>query len=88
MWVMSNERVDGNESGAAFRHALGFMPLGLMLPQPLFYYRQTLAGMTPTTYFYDLDYLFALSKRKPKTAIHNPRVRPAGAGLPLPPGRQ
>ena len=24
--------------------------------------------MTPTTYFCDLDYLFALSKRKPKTA--------------------
>ena len=85
MWVMSNERVDGNESGAAFRQALGFMPLGLMLRQTLFYYRQTLAGMTPTAYFYDM---FALSKRKPKTAIHNPRVRPAGAGLPLPPGRQ
>ena len=34
--------------------------------QTLLYYRQTLAGMTPTTYFCDLDYLFALSKGKPK----------------------
>ena len=42
------------------------MAIELMLPQPLLYYRQTLAGMTPTTYFCDLDYLFALSKGKPK----------------------
>ena len=64
------------------------MPLGLMLPQTLFYYRQTLVGMTPTTYFYDLDYLLVLTKGKPKTAIHNPQVRPARTGLALPPGRQ
>ena len=31
VWVVSDERVDGGESGAAFRQALGFMALGLML---------------------------------------------------------
>ena len=83
--MVKNERVDRRESGAAVQRVLGFMAHGLMLPQTPLYYRQTLAAMTPTTYFYDM---FALSKGKPKTATHNPRVRKAGAGLPLPPGWQ
>ena len=67
MWVVGNERVDGGESGESFRQVLSFMDLGLKLHQVLIYYRQTLAGMTPTTYLSTHNYMFVLSHGKPNT---------------------
>ena len=68
VWVVGNQIIDGGESGTSFRHALGFMDLGLRLHQTLIYYKWTLAGMTPTAYYRTHEYMFVFTKGKPKTA--------------------
>ena len=67
VWVVGDQIVDGGETGTSFRQALGFMGLGLMLHETLFYHHSTLSGMRHNGYYRDIEYMFVFSKGQPKT---------------------
>jgi DNA modification methylase len=68
VWVVSDSAIDGNESGTSFRQALHFKDIGFNLFDTMIYHkngmpmRGNINGYNQTT-----EYMFVLSKSKPKT---------------------
>jgi site-specific DNA-methyltransferase (adenine-specific) len=69
VWVVGDGTVDGGETGTSFRQALGFMEIGFKLHDTMIYQKH---NPTPNTgngirYQQSFEYMFVLSKGKPKT---------------------
>jgi len=68
VWVVADQSKDWDESGESFRQALGFKDAGFNLLHTMIYQRQRRQVGTPAgAYFDDFEYMFILSKGKPKT---------------------
>lgn len=77
VWVVGDGTIDGSETGTSFRQALYFMQVGFKLHDTMIYQKH---NPTPNTgngcrYQQCFDYMFVLSKGKPKTVnlITEPR---------------
>ena len=76
VWVVGDQTKDGSESGTSFRQALHFMSLGLNLHDTMIYEAAgTGAKGSRLSYWQGFEYMFVLSKSKPKT-INLLRDRP------------
>lgn len=66
VWVVGDATVDGSETGTSFKQALYFKEIGFNLHDTMIYNR---SGKFPETnrYWQDFEYMFVLSKGKPKT---------------------
>ena len=69
VWVVA-DGIDGNhsESGASFRHALGFMERGLRLHDTMIFYKGNPGNWTPNRYQQDWEYMFVFSQGTPRCA--------------------
>lgn len=65
VWVVGDQTKDGCETGTSFRQALHFMDIGFLLHDTMIYSR---ASPFPhkTKYYQAFEYMFVLSKGKPK----------------------
>lgn len=68
VWVVADETIKGSESGTSFRQALYFKECGFRLYDTMIWYKQ-LCGSIGSLQRYEntFEYMFVLSKGKPKT---------------------
>jgi len=66
VWIVGDATVNGSESGTSFKQALYFKEIGFNLYDTMFYEK---ASRIPTEgrYYNTVEYMFILSKGKPKT---------------------
>lgn len=69
VWVVSDETVNGSESGTSFKQALYFKEIGFNIHDTMIWEKQTFTstGSLKTRYAQVFEYMFILSKGKPKT---------------------
>ena len=68
VWVVGDETKNGNESGTSFRQALHFKEIGFNLFDTMIYQKSPRGAVgNNKTYWQTFEYMFVLSKDKPKT---------------------
>jgi DNA modification methylase len=69
VWVVGDETVEGSETGTSFRQALFFMSCGFNLHDTMIYEKTPSypSGEKSIRYSQSFEYMFILSKGKPKT---------------------
>lgn len=67
VWVVGDETKDGNESGTSFKQALYFKEIGFNLFDTMIYFKQGFSNPSANRYHQVFEYMFILSKGKPKT---------------------
>lgn len=67
VWVVGDETIKGSESGTSFRQALYFMGLGFNLHDTMIYKKNNFSNPSSTRYHQIFEYMFVLSRGKPKT---------------------
>lgn len=75
VWVVGDKTKDGGRSLTAFRQALYFQEIGFRMYDVIIYEKAGTGPPHPGRYFNAFDYMFVLSKGKPKT-IHLLRDKP------------
>lgn len=66
VWVVGDQTKNGSESGTSFKQALHFMEIGFNLHDTMIYQKSGLT-MNHRRYEQEFEYMFVLSKGKPKT---------------------
>lgn len=67
VWVVGDATVNGSETGTSFRQALYFKEIGFNLHDTMVYEKQNPIPLTHNRYEQQFEYMFVLSKGKPKT---------------------
>ena len=67
IWVVSDQTIDGSETGSSFRQALCFMDTGFRLHDTMIYKKKNYIPLTHNRYEQCFEYMFCFSKGKPKT---------------------
>lgn len=83
VWVVSDQTVEGNETGTSFRQALYFKDIGFNLFDTMIYLKPPRGAVGSTrTYWNSFEYMFVLSKGLPKTInlIHDRRNKESRDG--------
>lgn len=68
VWIVNDETKDGTESGTSMRQALHFQTLGLNLHDTMVWNKGSCRFPETNRYYPTWEYMFVLSKGKPKTA--------------------
>jgi len=66
VWVVGDATIDGSETGTSFKQALYFKEVGFNLHDTMIYQKKK-APLTHNRYEQEFEYMFILSKGKPKT---------------------
>lgn len=66
VWVVGDATVNGSETGTSFKQALYFMQCGFNLHDTMIYHKHS-PPLTHNRYEQHFEYMFILSKGKPKT---------------------
>lgn len=69
VWVVGDATVGGSETGTSFRQALRFKELGFRLHDTMIYRKANYLPLTHNRYEQAFEYMFVLSKGKPKTFV-------------------
>lgn len=67
VWVVGDATIKGSETGTSFRQALWFKEIGFNLHDTMIYRKQNYIPLTHNRYEQEFEYMFILSKGKPKT---------------------
>lgn len=67
VWVVGDKTVNGSESGTSFRQALKFIDIGFNLHDTMIYKKDSISFPETVRYYQNFEYMFILSKGKPKT---------------------
>lgn len=67
VWVVGDATINGSETGTSFRQALFFMQCGFNLHDTMIYSKLSYPPLTHNRYEQSFEYMFVLSKGKPKT---------------------
>lgn len=68
VWVVNDATIDGNETGTSFRQALYFKEIGFNLFDTMIYEKPPRGAVgNNLTYWQTFEYMFVLSKGRPKT---------------------
>jgi len=67
VWVVGDAVEEGSETGSSFKQALYFIELGLNLHDTMIYQKTSTALTDKSRYQQSFEYMFVLSKGKPKT---------------------
>lgn len=67
VWVVGDKTVNGNKTLSAFKQALYFQEIGLKMYDVIIYEKTGSGPPHPNRYFNAFEYMFVLSKGKPKT---------------------
>ena len=68
VWVVGDATVKGSETGTSFRQALYFKEVGFNLHDTMIYAKDACPFPEINRYYPSFEYMFVLSKGKPKTA--------------------
>ena len=66
VWVIGDATIDGSETGTSFRQALYFKEIGFNLHDTMIYRKLNYLPVTTNRYEPQFEYMFVLSKGKPK----------------------
>lgn len=69
VWVVNDATINGSETGTSFRQALYFKEIGFNLHDTMIYQKTGIPFPEQVRYYPCFEYMFVLSKGKPKT-IH------------------
>ena len=67
VWVVGDKTKNGSESGTSFRQALYFKEIGFNLHDTMIYAKTNYVPLTHRRYEQGFEYMFVLTKGKPKT---------------------
>lgn len=67
VWVVGDATIKGSETGTSFRQALYFKEIGMNLHDTMIYLKDQMAFPDTNRYYQAFEYMFVLSKGKPKT---------------------
>ena len=68
VWVVSDATINGSETGTSFRQALGFKDVGFNLHDTMYWIKDGGGGFgSQYCYMQNVEYMFILSKGKPKS---------------------
>ena len=67
VWVVGDATENGSETGTSFRQALYFMEIGFRLHDTMLFQKQNYIPLTHNRYEQAFEYMFCLSKGRPKT---------------------
>ena len=67
IWVIGDKTENGSESLTSFEQALFFKKIGLRIHDTMIYYKNNPMPQTGNRYHQHFEYMFAISKGKPKT---------------------
>lgn len=67
VWVVNDQVINGSESGASFKQALYFKKIGFNLHDTMIYKKDMVTFPDNNRYHQNFEYMFVLSKGKPKT---------------------
>lgn len=67
VWVVGDATIKGSETGTSFRQALWFMECGFNLHDTMIYQKAQACFGSNKCYLQSFEYMFVLSKGKPKT---------------------
>ena len=67
VWVVNDATIKGSETGSSFRQALYFKEIGLNLHDTMIYQKANPIPQNHNRYEQSFEYMFVLSKGKPKT---------------------
>ena len=67
VWVVNDATVKGSETGTSFRQSLYFMDIGFRLHDTMIYQKNSMSYPETNRYYPSFEYMFILSKGKPKT---------------------
>lgn len=67
IWVVNDSVIKGSESGTSFRQALYFKEIGFNLHDTMIYQKANYIPLTHNRYEQTFEYMFCLSKGRPKT---------------------
>ena len=67
VWIVGDATINGSETGTSFRQALYFKEIGFNLHDTMIYLKNQLAFPDFNRYYNAFEYMFVLSKGKPKT---------------------
>ncbi len=68
VWVVGDATINGSETGTSFRQALYFKDIGFNLHDTMIYQKDACRFPETNRYYPSFEYMFILSKGKPKTA--------------------
>lgn len=67
VWIVSDSTVNGSETGTSFKQALYFKEIGFNLHDTMIWKKSACAFPETTRYYSNFEYMFVLSKGKPKS---------------------
>ena len=67
VWVVGDATIKGSETGTSFKQALYFKEIGFNLHDTMIYEKPALSFPDKNRYYQAFEYMFVLSKGKPKT---------------------
>lgn len=67
VWIVNDATIDGSETGTSFKQALFFKEIGFYLHDTMIYAKEQIAFPSSNRYHQAFEYMFILSKGKPKT---------------------
>ena len=67
VWVVGDATIKGSETGTSFKQALYFKEIGFNLHDTMIYRKQFYVPLTHNRYEQEWEFMFILSKGKPKT---------------------
>ena len=67
VWVVGDATIDGGETGTSFKQALYFIECGFKLHDTMIYQKHNFSNPSSNRYHQIFEYMFVLSKGKPKT---------------------
>ena len=67
VWVVADATIKGSETGTSFKQALYFMECGFNLHDTMIWQKASYVPLTHNRYEQEFEYMFVLSKGKPKT---------------------
>jgi DNA modification methylase len=67
VWIVGDSTIKGSESGTSFKQALFFKEVGFNLHDTMIYQKLNYVPLTHNRYEQSFEYIFILSKGKPKT---------------------
>lgn len=68
VWVIGDATIKGSETGSSFKQALFFMECGFNLHDTMIYQKDACPFPETNRYYPSFEYMFVLSRGKPKTA--------------------
>lgn len=67
VWIVNDATINGSETGTSFRQALYFKEIGFRLHDTMIYHKNSMTFPENNRYYPCFEYMFVLSKGKPKT---------------------